>query len=186
MKWSSITVFMISALCQSLTAAAPAVSMSGTVSKSGGGAVKDVTVTLAGVSGISATTDASGKFTLDNGLSTIMPSAQAQPLTFNLNGKELFIQSAEKELSGTVSVYSSEGKRLSSVDFQQTNGSSVAIRLPALSAGLNILKVTANGRTYTGPLLQLPNPSARLQGASGASPSSILTNVLHDSWNRLT
>lgn len=173
MKWYSISVVMISALAQSLTAATP-VSMSGTVTKSGGGAVKDVTVTLAGVSGISATTDASGKFTLDNGMTTIMPSSQTQPLTFNLQGKELFIQSAEKELSGTVSVYSSEGKRVSSVDFKQTNGSSAAILLPALSTGLNILKITTDGRTYTGPVLQLPNQSARLQGASNASKSNQL------------
>lgn len=173
MKCFSITGFMISALVQSL-AAAPAVSMSGTVTKSGGDAIKDVTVTLAGVSGISATTDASGKFTLDNGLTGIMSSAQAQPLMFNLNGKELFIQSTEKDLSGTVSVYSNEGKRISSVDFKQTNGSSAAIMLPALSAGVNILKITTNGRTYTGPLLHLPNQSARLQGTSAKSPSNQL------------
>lgn len=174
MKWYSITAFMISALVQSLIAAAPAVSISGTVTKSGGGAIKDVTCTLAGVGGLSTTTDASGKFSLDNTSAAIMRSAVAQPLTFNLNGKELFIQSADKELSGTVSVYSSAGEKVSSVNFKQTNGSSVSVMLPSLSTGLNILKITLNGITYTSPLVQLPSLSSRLQGAPGTSTSNQL------------
>lgn len=170
MKWHSISIFLISALSQSLTAAT-AVSIGGTVTKTGGGALKDVTCTLAGVAGLGATTDASGKFTLDNGLSAIRPFAEAQPLTFNLNGRELSIQSAEKELSGTVSVYGHDGKRVSSTDFEQRNGSSVSVLLPSGSVGFNILKVTLNGKTYTSPLLQLPSRSTRLQPVSGTSAS---------------
>jgi len=164
---------MISALCQSLSAAEPTVAISGTITKSGGGALKDVTCTLAGVSGLTATTDASGKFTLENGASAKMPSVSARPFTFQLNGKELFIQGgADQERSGTVSVYSSEGKKISSVDFHQANGSSNAILLPAFSVGLNILKITVNGQTYTSPLLQLPSSSTPLQYASGSSNSN--------------
>lgn len=168
MKWHSISVFMVSALLQS-PYAAPAVSISGTVTKTGGGAVKDVICTLAGVSGLTATTDATGKFSLDNGLTSVMPAVDARQLAYNLNGNDLIIHSDGNELSGTVSIYSSEGKRLSSVDFKQTNGSSVSVTLPSYSAGLNILKVTLNGKTYTSPLLQLPSQSGRLQSASGSS-----------------
>lgn len=170
MSWHSVTAFTISALIQSL-AAAPAVSISGTVTKSGGGALQDVTCTLAGVSGLSAKTDASGKFTLDNGLVGITPFTKANPLTFSINGKELFIHGADKELSGTVSVYSTDGKRVSSVDIKQANGSPSAIALPSFSTGVNILKITLNGQTYTSSFLQLPNSSARLQHASGTSSS---------------
>lgn len=173
MKWHSITVFMISALFQPLVAA-PAVSISGTVTKSGGGAVKDVTCTLAGVSGISATTDASGKFTLANNTAVKRPSVQAQPLTFTLDGNELFIHGANNELSGSVSVYNSEGKRISSVNVAQAASSSAAATLPSLAAGLNILKITLNGKVYTSPLLQLPGRSARLQSASGTSTTNQL------------
>jgi len=175
MKWYSVTGFMISALVQSLTAA-PAVSISGTVTRTGGGAVKDVTCTLAGVSGISATTDASGKFTLENIPAAITPSAVAQPMTFNLNGKELFIHSADKELSGTVSVYGTDGKRVSSVNFNRTNSSPLAIMLPSFSGGLNILKITLNGKTYTSPLLQLPSLSARL-GTSTSNQLGLLRSA---------
>lgn len=171
MKRYSTAVFMISALFQSL-AAAPDVSISGMVTKSGGGAVKDVTCTLAGVSGISATTDESGKFTLENGSTAIRPSVDAQPLTFHLNGKELLIHSADKELSGTVSIYSRDGKRVSSIDFKQANSLSNAIVLPSFAAGLNVLKITLNGKTYTSPLLQLPGHTARFQSASGTSTSN--------------
>ncbi len=173
MKWYSITGFVISALVQSI-AAAPAVSISGTVVKSGGSALKDVTCTLAGVGGLSATTDATGKFILENSAAVKMPSAQAQPLTFNLNGKELFIQSADQEISGTVSVYNTEGRKVSSVDFHRTNSSSATIALPSMASGLNILKITLNGKTYTSQVMELPSVGGNLQGASGVSASNPL------------
>lgn len=173
MKWYSITGFMISALVQSI-AAAPAVSISGTVVKSGGGALKDVTCTLAGVGGLGATTDAAGKFILENSAAVKMPSAQAHPLTFNLKGKELFIQSADQEISGTVSVYSTEGRKVSSVDFHRTNGSAAAIALPSMAPGLNILKITLNGKTYTSQVMELPSVGGNIQGASGMSASNPL------------
>lgn len=173
MKWYSITGFMISALVQSI-AAAPAVSISGTVVKSGGGALKDVTCTLAGVGGLGATTDATGRFVLENSAAVKMPSAQAQSLMFNLKGKELFIQSADQEISGTVSVYSTEGRKVSSVDFHRTNGSSASIALPSMAPGLNILKITLNGKTYTSQVMELPSVGGNLQGASGISASNPL------------
>lgn len=177
MKWYSFTVFMISALVQTLMAQ-PAVSINGTVTKSGGGAVKDVTCTLAGVSGLSAKTDASGKFVLENVTIALRSSADVQPITFHLNGKDLFIQSAGNELSGTVSIYSTAGKRISSVDFNRTNGLSGAITLPTFSAGLNILKITLNGKTYTSPLLQLPSQSVRLQYAQENSTANHLRLIV--------
>lgn len=173
MKWYSITGFMISALVQSI-AAAPAVSISGTVVKSGGGALKDVTCTLAGVGGLGATTDATGRFVLENSAAVKMPSAQAQSLMFNLKGKELFIQSADQEISGTVSVYSTEGRKVSSVDFHRTNGSAAAIALPSMAPGLNILKITLNGKTYTSQVMELPSVGGNIQGASGMSASNPL------------
>lgn len=172
MKLYSISVFMISALFQSISAA-PAVSIRGIVTKTGGGAVKDVTITLAGVGGLSATTDANGAFNLENVSTAIRPSAEAQGVSFDLQGKELFIHSATKELSGTVSIFGRDGKMVSSASFQRTNASSVGIPLPSFSAGLNILKITLNGKTYTSPLLQLPSQSARLSFA-GATPSNQL------------
>jgi len=101
----------------------------------------------------------------------------AQSLSFSLNGRELRIYSADKELSGTASVYSSDGKRVSSVNFTQLNNSSSSVLLPSFSAGLNILKITLNGKTYTSPLLQLPGFSAQLQCASGNSTSNQLNLV---------
>ena len=173
MKWYSIAGFMISAFVQSIVAA-PAVSISGTVVKSGGGALKDVTCTLAGVGGLGATTDATGRFVLENSAAVKMPSAQAQPLMFNLKGKELFIQSADQEISGTVSVYSTEGRKVSSVDFHRTNGSSASIALPSMAPGLNILKITLNGKTYTSQVMELPSVGGNLQGVSGISASNPL------------
>ncbi len=132
----------------------------------------DVTCTLAGVSGLSATTDATGKFTLENIPAAILPSAMTQPLPFHLRGKELILYSADKELSGTVSVYSRDGKRMASVSFKQANGPSAAIMLPSFPAGLNVLHITLNGKTYTSPTLQLANLSSPVQYASATSASN--------------
>lgn len=173
MKWYSVAGFMISALVPSLAAAAPAVSISGTVTKTGGGALKDVTCTLAGVGGLGATTDASGKFTLENS-AAILPAAGAKPLTFSLNGRELSIQGADREISGTVSVYNTEGRMVSSAEFHRTNGSSASIALPSMVSGLNILKITLNGQTYTSQVMQLPSVEGKLQGAGGISASNPL------------
>lgn len=173
MKRYSIAGFMISAFVQSIVAA-PAVSIGGTVVKNGGGALKDVTCTLAGVGGLSATTDAAGKFILENSAAVKMPSAQAHPLTFNLKGKELFIQSADQEISGTVSVYNTEGRKVSSVEFHRTNGSSASIALPSMASGLNILKITLNGMTYTSQVMELPSVGGSIQGASGLTASNPL------------
>lgn len=164
---------MISALSRSLTAA-PAVSIRGTVTKTGGGPVQDVTCTLAGVEGLSATTDASGKFILENAPSYVLPSAEVL-LAFNLRGNELFIHGSDKDISGSVSIYRSEGKRVSTVNFNQTGGSSKTITLPSYSAGLNILKITLNGKTYTSQPLQIPSFSSRLQYATGSSTSNQLS-----------
>ncbi len=174
MRGLIITLFMLVALLQSL-ATAQTISISGTVKNSGGGAIKDVTCTLAKVSGVSATTDASGNFSIVTTAVVKMSSSGAQPLSFSLNGRELYIHSTDKELNGTASVYSSDGKRVSSVNFTKTNSSSGSILLPAFTAGLNILKITLNGKTYTSPLLQLPGLSARLQCVSGNSEINQLT-----------
>jgi len=175
MKWSSLTAFMISAVASTL-AAAPVVSISGAVTKTGGGAIKDVTCELAGVGGLVATTDATGKFTLENGSTSIRPASQGRPLTFHLQGNELILQSDDDELSGTVSVYGSDGKRVSSVNVQQSNHSSSAIALPSLSSGLNVLNITLNGRTYTSPLIQLPDGSVRL-GTSTSKPTDLFRSA---------
>ncbi|MGE5670482.1 MAG: endo-1,4-beta-xylanase [Fibrobacterota bacterium] len=174
MRGLIITLFMVLALLQSF-AAAQVISISGTVTKSGGGAVKDVTCTLAKVSGATATTDASGKFSIVTTAVGKISSSGAQPLSFSLNGRELFIHSTNKELAGTASVYSSDGKRVSSVNFAKMNSSSSSILLPSFTAGLNILKITLNGKTYTSPLLQLPGLSTRLQCVSGNSDMNQLT-----------
>src|SRR5512133_2318929 len=174
MRGLIITLFMVLALLQSF-AAAQVISISGTVTKSGGGAVKDVTCTLAKVSGATATTDASGKFSIVTTAVGKISSSGAQPLIFRLNGRELFIHSTNKELAGTASVYSSDGKRVSSVNFAKMNSSSSSILLPSFTAGLNILKITLNGKTYTSPLLQLPGLSTRLQCVSGNSDMNQLT-----------
>lgn len=167
MKWFPVAVALISAVVSSVEAA-PVVSISGTVTKTGGAALKDVICTLAGVSGLSATTDASGKFTLESAPTGIKSGPGERLLTFQLQGDALILQGADDVASGMVSIYGSDGKRVLSAHLQPSRGAPVMIRLPALSTGFNVLSVTLNGKTYTSSLLQLPGQKARM----GSNPSN--------------
>jgi endo-1,4-beta-xylanase len=170
MKWSSTTAVLVTALSQTMLAAT-AVSIHGTVTKTGGGALKDVICTLAKVGGLIDTTDATGSFTLDNGLTSIRPSSSARPVSYTLRGNDLVLQSDDRELAGTVSIYGTDGNQVWSMDLHPAGGSNASIPLPALTAGLHVLKILVNGKTYSSQLLQLPGSSARIQSSTG-SPSN--------------
>lgn len=171
MKWHSLSGFAVLALHHALLAA-PSVSISGTVVKSGGGPVKDVECRLAGVSGLSVKTDAAGRFTLTNIPSSLPPSVDGKPLTFRLQGRELFLQGADQDIAGSVSLHTQEGRRVFSTDFRQPKSATGGLLLPAIPSGLHILSLTLNGKTYSHRILQLPSESGPLLLTVGASAAS--------------
>jgi endo-1,4-beta-xylanase len=169
MKWSFLTATLMSVLVPSLLAA-PAVSIGGKVTKPGGGAISGVTCSLAGVSGLTSTTDAAGNFSLSNIPSGLIRPAAAQPLSFQLHGNELLLPGADQERSGTVTLFSQAGRKVWSVPLRQAMGAPASILLPSATSGLNFLRITLNGKTFTTPVLQLPQASSPEGQATATSP----------------
>jgi len=135
-------------------AMAATVNITGTVTKTGGGALKDVTLTLSGVSGLSAKTGADGKFVLTSTRVIHMDASKSASMKFTLNGRNLNFSSSAGKISGNVSVFSGIGRQLFSMDFADLKPSSKGITLPLFTPGLNILRIVANNSTYTCPIIQ--------------------------------
>jgi hypothetical protein len=84
MKRAYLSVLLVLlGVCMTMAAS---VNITGTVIKTGEGPLKDVTISLAGVSDISTITDAEGKFTLLTPVKTIETNTpKSMPLNFTLN-----------------------------------------------------------------------------------------------------
>lgn len=135
--------------------AATNIEINGTVSKTGGGPLKDVEISLAKASGITAKTDSEGKFFISEVKTIESKTSQSMPLKFGLKGNDLVFYSAPGKMSGNVSVFSGNGRQLVSMDFTDLSSQSQRLTLPSLARGLNILRVTINNQIYTCPVIQI-------------------------------
>jgi endo-1,4-beta-xylanase len=134
---------------------AASVNITGTVIKTGAGPLKDVTISLAGVSGISTITDAEGKFTLLTPVKTIETNApKSMTLNFTLNGRDLIFSSGSEKISGNIAVFSGIGRQLVSMDFTDLVPLTQRLTLPSFTPGLNILRITVNNNTFSCPIIQ--------------------------------
>lgn len=131
------------------------VNITGKVIKTGGTALKDVTVHLAKMPTVTATTDADGKFTLTSTRVTKGVNFRiSDQMHFTISGKDLVFSSASGNISGNVSIFSGNGRQIFSKDFNNLNPLTQRITLTAFTPGLNVLKVSANNSVYTCTLLQ--------------------------------
>lgn len=149
------TQYLMSVLLFSVSLVAANISISGKVTKTGGGALSDVTISLAGVEGVTAKTDLEGKFKLE-ALSTFpVKSSKSLPLNFEIKGRELIFYSAQGKISGNAAVFSGNGKLLASYNFSNLLPSNQRITLPSFAPGFNILSIKLNDVTYTYPIMQI-------------------------------
>jgi hypothetical protein len=137
--------------------AATSVNISGTVTKAGGGPLKDVTVTLAGVTDLSVATDSAGKFTLTTVRALQMQSPKMTSLEFSLIGKTVVFSSVLGEISGNVAVFSGGGKRMASIQFTNLQPGTEKVTLPEFSPGLTIVRVTIDNKIYICPVIRIGN-----------------------------
>jgi hypothetical protein len=132
------------------------VDISGTVTKAGGGALQGVTVSLAKIKGISATTDADGKFTLKDIVNILDINAPLPaPLHFVLKGNLLAYPSAYGKTPVTIDAFSENGKRTAHIGICDPR--SGVVRLPEFGPGLNFIRIAANGETYLCSFVRLGN-----------------------------
>ena len=130
--------------------------ITGTVSKKGGGPLEGVTVLLKGKD-VSALTDEDGTFEIVSPVAIRMKAAQKQTLAFKLHGNAIRFSLVEGNLSGNVSIFCGNGRRIASIDFSNLNPMTEQITLPQLSSGLNIVRVIINNNVYTCQLVRLGN-----------------------------
>lgn len=167
--------------CAWITMAAN-VNISGTVTKTGAGPLKDVNLSLAVISDLSSKTDPDGKFTLTSPLRVIgMNTTKSQPLKFGISGKDLVFYSASEKISGNVSVFSGNGKQLISMDLTNFNSLTQRITLPSFAAGLNIMRIEANNQTYTCPIIQMGSNLYLKESASTPTGFFKLAQLMADS-----
>lgn len=156
--------------------AASVVKLSGTVTKTGGGLLKEVTVSLKSVSGISTNTGPDGKFFLSNSTQVLrMTSPEELPLEFNIKGSSIVFSPASGSISGRVEFFSAIGKRIFSSSFTGLESSTQRVTLPAFVPGITIVRMNINGKTATCPILRIGNRLYVLDASFMPTPSNIIT-----------
>lgn len=156
------------------------INIGGTVSKAGGGPLKDVTISLAGVAGISAKSDSQGNFKVLSPSSVIIGS-QSKKLNLGVKGRDLVFYST----SGirNIAVFSAQGKLLTSKKFSNLSPLTQRITLPFFARGLNILRISINNISYTCPIIETGNsvylkvPGSRLMESIGSVESKALSII---------
>ena len=114
--------------------------ITGTVTKRDGGPLAGVTVLLKGKN-VSVITGANGAFEIVPTFTIQMKAPQSQTLSFSLSGNAVRFSPVEGTVSGTVSIFSGNGKRIASIDFPNLNPTTDQITLPQLASGMNFIRV---------------------------------------------
>jgi hypothetical protein len=138
---------------------AETVSLAGTVKKTGGTkGIPGVKVSLAKIKNASATTDASGAFTIIDPTGTI-PACAERPIAarFGFQGNCLVFHSASRGITGIVDVFSSDGKRKSSIRFHDLQAGRQNLMLPEFASGITVVRVTVGGESFTRTVVRLGN-----------------------------
>lgn len=138
----------------SLAIGADEYSVSGTVTKKGGGPLQGVTVLLKGKN-VSAVTGTDGKFEIVPTAAIRMNATETQMLSFSLVGNTVKFSPVNSMINGNVTVLSGNGRKVGSTDFSNLNPMTDKITLPQLASGLNIIKVTINNSVHTCQVIRL-------------------------------
>jgi hypothetical protein len=152
---------------------AETVSLTGTVKKTGGTkGIPGVKVSLARLKSASATTDASGAFVINDPTGTLqVPGIRPPASQFGFQGNCLVFHSVSRGITGTVDIFSSDGKRKSSVAFHDLQAGRQTLLLPELASGITVVRVTAGGESFTRTVVRLGNELFFKQ-ENGAEPTA--------------
>jgi len=136
--------------------AALEVSIRGTVTRTGGGAIRGATVSLAGVPGVSTTTDADGRFALASGAPSVGgATARSSIGDLVLCDGRLRLPADLGIVDGRVEIVSAQGKRSLSLDLSHLDASRELVRLGTVPPGSSFLRVQANGRLLIRRIVQI-------------------------------
>lgn len=167
MQSTSLTSLAVLCLGTSLLAAPGFVRLSGTVTKSGAGPVKDVALSIRSAGNIATTSGADGKFLLTAGSTGVERSANLEGIVFRVTGNALGIHSAMGAQEGRLNVLSANGKVLLSRDLG--TGTTTSIPVQAFAQGLNLVRVSVGDRTTQRSVLRIDRTLRMKEDASGSA-----------------
>ena len=153
MHRTPLTSLAVLCLGSSLLAAPGFVRLSGTVTKSGGGPLRDVALSIRSASSIATTSGADGKFLLTAGSTKAERSPILEGIEFRVSGDALGILSRSGELGGRLELISASGKVLLSREIGAASNASVP--LEAFGQGLTLVRVTHGPRSAQRSVLRI-------------------------------
>ncbi len=143
--------FIIVTVLFYLSGSAPAqsVELSGIVTKAGSlTGIAGVTIRLAGVPAVSATTSDDGTFMLSGASAIQLPANDASPLPFTLNGNGITFYRDRNNGYGSVAVFSIDGKMLGSIRISDLHTEKYLL-LPKGNSGAMVVRISCNNKVYT-------------------------------------
>ena len=150
--------FTLVLLCSVFFIQAEPISLAGIVKRTGTQTgVAGVKISLAKISTLSTTTGADGTFALNGATPVQLQTQKDKSLEFILRGNVIAFSPTFHDVSGSMDIFSSDGKRKTSIRFTDLQAGKQSITLPELNSGLNILRLTINGETHTRTLFCLGN-----------------------------
>jgi hypothetical protein len=152
-----------------LSVLAEPVSLSGKVNKTGSTAgLSGVSVSLVKVKNLSTVSGADGSFTLSGSTAIGSPALESPVFRFTLKDNCLVFSSVPGKGSGHLELFSSDGRKLLSVDLDASAQGSRTIRLPQLRSGINVLRFIIGETTSAYSLLSLGNEQFLMNGSFGS------------------
>ena len=147
------------------------ISLSGTVKKSGtSAAIAGVTISLAKFNTITTTTDPNGAFTLTGVTTSVFsPAKQAASMQFIIKDNSIVFSPGFHQLTGSVEIFSSNGKKRVSVRFNDLPADKQIVTLPKLDPGMNIMRVSIGAKSFTRTLICIGNERLLKNEAIGAN-----------------
>jgi hypothetical protein len=147
--------------------AAQSVSLSGKVTKAGGTTgISAVKVSLTNLKTISTTTDADGAFTMSGASAVRLSGQSSASFRFIIKDNCLHFTPISGKDIGSMALFSSDGKELFSIDLRGNPNKQRTISLPELKSGINILRISMGGVTYSYSLLSVGNQQFLINGSS--------------------
>jgi phosphatidylethanolamine-binding protein (PEBP) family uncharacterized protein len=134
-----------------------AVTLSGTVKDKAGAPVKGVNITLAKIKDLSTKTGDDGTFTLSNKTSIFTTANMKTSYGITFKNNTIVFSSISDRITGTMSLYSGDGRLISSVSLDNLHAGQQCIALPELSTGMYLLKATVDGESFTRSLVCMEN-----------------------------
>lgn len=149
------------------------VSITGIVKKTGTtSGVAGAKITLAKKGSLSVTTDADGKFSLSGSTAIQQIQPEVPSFHFNLQGNCIVFSPLSGDIAGNLEIFSSNGKKVFSADLSEMSGIR-SVTLPALSSGVNLMRLTAGGESISRTLVCMGN-ELLLEG--GSMDANVLGN----------